>query len=180
MGIDPARDISAVLLTHLHHDHTGGLHHFPHTPIIVGRRGWRAAKSPKGRLLGCLPQRWPIWFRPELIELHGPPLGPFAASYPITSDGRICLVPTPGHFPDHMSLVVRGDGVTYLLAGDATYNQPNLRAEIVDGVTYDPAVSLQTLLTIKALAAQETTIILPAHDPDGPRRLAAGEIFSGT
>jgi glyoxylase-like metal-dependent hydrolase (beta-lactamase superfamily II) len=34
MQIDPRRDISGVILTHLHHDHTGGLDHFPHTPII--------------------------------------------------------------------------------------------------------------------------------------------------
>jgi N-acyl homoserine lactone hydrolase len=29
MGIDPARDVRQLLMTHLHHDHTGGLHHFP-------------------------------------------------------------------------------------------------------------------------------------------------------
>ena len=39
MGIDSRRDISAVILTHLHHDHTGGLDHFPHTKIIVPRKG---------------------------------------------------------------------------------------------------------------------------------------------
>ncbi len=33
MSIDPARDVRQLLMTHLHHDHTGGLHHFPHTQI---------------------------------------------------------------------------------------------------------------------------------------------------
>ena len=55
MGIDPARDIAAVILTHYHHDHTGGLHHFPHTRIIGPRDGWRLARSIKGKMMGCLP-----------------------------------------------------------------------------------------------------------------------------
>ena len=68
--------------------------------------------------------------------------------------------------------------MTYFLASDATYAQADLAADRVDGVTYDPAVSLATIRAIKAFAAQEPTILLPAHDSDGPRRLAAGEVFA--
>jgi glyoxylase-like metal-dependent hydrolase (beta-lactamase superfamily II) len=39
LGINPAPDIAAVILTHFHHDHTGGLDHFPHTRIIARLRG---------------------------------------------------------------------------------------------------------------------------------------------
>jgi N-acyl homoserine lactone hydrolase len=39
MGFDPSTDITAVILTHYHHDHSGGLHHFPHTRIISPREG---------------------------------------------------------------------------------------------------------------------------------------------
>jgi len=46
---------------------------------------------------GCLPQRWPIWFKPELVELDTASEGPFNHVHPITADGRIFLVPTPGH-----------------------------------------------------------------------------------
>src|SRR5262249_9597732 len=67
---------------------------------------------------------------------------------------------------------------TYFFAGDATYEQVDLVAERVDGVTYDPAVSLATIRAIKTFAREEPTIILPAHDPDGPRRLAAGVVFA--
>ncbi len=178
LGIDPARDITAVILTHYHHDHTGGLHHFPHTHIIGPRDGWRLARGLKGRMMGCLPQRWPTWFRPELVDMDGPPIGPFPASHPITRDGRVFMVPAPGHFPGHAAVVVRGDGVTYFFAGDATYEQADLAADRVDGVTSDPLVSLATIRAIKKFARQEPTIILPAHDPDGLRRLATGEVFS--
>ncbi|WP_439624710.1 hypothetical protein [Shinella sp.] len=70
--------------------------------------------------------------------------------------------------------MVRGEGMTYFLAGDATYSQANLLAEKTDGVTNDPATALATLRAIRRFAAEEPTILLPAHDPDGPARLAAG------
>src|SRR5262245_20815592 len=80
MQIDPRRDISGVILTHLHHDQTGGLDHFPHTPIIVPRACWDAYSGFRGTMMGCLPQRWPIWLKPPLIEINGPREGSFASS----------------------------------------------------------------------------------------------------
>jgi glyoxylase-like metal-dependent hydrolase (beta-lactamase superfamily II) len=53
-------------------------------------------------------------------QLHRPPAGPFGRTLPLTADGTIFAVPTPGHMPGHMSLVVRAPEVTYFLAADAT------------------------------------------------------------
>ena len=177
LGLDPARDLAAVILTHCHHDHTGGLDHFPHTRVIAPRANWTVSQGLRGMLMGCLPQRWPVWLDPELVDLDGPAVGPFAASHRITRDGRILLVPTPGHVDGHVSVIARGQGATWFLAGDATYSQANLQAERTDGVTNDPATALATLRAIKCFARDEPTIILPAHDPGAPERLAAGAVF---
>src|SRR5690606_37675302 len=120
MGIDPADVI--VVLTHFHHDHTGGLDHFPHSRIIGPGANHAISTGLRGMLTGCLPQRWPIWLKPELVEMDAPALGPFPASHPVTRDGRIVLVPTPGHVDGHVSVIVRGEDVTWFLAGDATYS----------------------------------------------------------
>jgi glyoxylase-like metal-dependent hydrolase (beta-lactamase superfamily II) len=53
------------------------------------------------------------------------------------------------------------------------HSEENLRAERTDGVTNDPQTALATLRAIKELATAERTIILPAHDPGVPARLAA-------
>lgn len=177
MNLDPAKDIAAVILTHFHHDHTGGLDHFPHNRIIASRESYRVARGFQGMLMGCLPQRWPTWLKPELVDLDGPAVGPFPRSRAITTDGRIFLVPTPGHAKGHVSVVVRDEDITYFLAGDATYSEANLRAEKADGVTNDPALSVATLRAIKQFAAEEPTIILPAHDPAVPQRLAERRTF---
>ena len=77
----------------------------------------------------------------------------------------------------YVTVVVRGDDVTYFFAGDATYDEANLRNEKADGVTNDPAQSIATLRAIKQFASSEPTIVLPAHDPEGPARLAQKRVY---
>ena len=87
-------------------------------------------------------------------------------------------MPTPGHAKGHVSVVVRDAGISCFLAGDATYTQANLANEEVDGVTYDPALSKETLRRIKAFCRLQPTIVLPSHDPDASLRLAKRLAFA--
>ena len=170
-GINVKRDVKAVLMTHMHHDHAGGLYHFPHTPILVGKKNYQVAQSLQGSIAGCLPQRWPKWFHPTLIDVNGPAIGPFSASYPVTRDGRIALVETPGHMQGHLSVIVQDQALFYCIAGDATYDEDLLLAKQVDGVTYDVEVSMRSLELLRKFAHEYPTVLLPSHDPHAPERL---------
>ena len=103
-----------VVLSHLHTDHVGGLEPFRSAEVLVSRTEWERAGGLAGRLRGYLPQHWPKGLEPRLVDFEGPPVGPFAASHDVAGDGRLVLVPTPGHTPGHMALIAPPS----LLGGD--------------------------------------------------------------
>jgi N-acyl homoserine lactone hydrolase len=146
LGIDPTKDLKSLVLSHLHHDHADGLGHFEGTDIVVADENFKAARPRiTGSLLGAVPGQWPSWFAPRRVTLDGPPVQSFDRNYPLTADGTVFAVPTPGHMVGHMSVVVRTPEVTYFLAGDATYDEELLKQRIVDGFSENIEVSLNTL-----------------------------------
>jgi N-acyl homoserine lactone hydrolase len=167
-----ARDVKHVVLTHLHVDHDGGLAHFPQTKILVSRGELATARGWKGRLRGYLPQRWPTWFDPVPLDLARDPYGPFSASTRLTAAGDVVAVATPGHTPNHVSVVVEDQGTTYFLAGDASYDQRLMLAGRIDGVSLDDDVAAATLRAISRFATTRRMVYLPTHDPESAERLA--------
>ncbi len=59
-----------------------------------------------------------------------------------------------------MSVVVRTPALSYFLAGDATYDEQLLKERIVDGLSGNLRVCLDTLDPIAAFARSEPTVLL--------------------
>ena len=171
LGFDP-QEVRWLLLTHLHTDHAGGLAHFPNAEHLLARREYENDTGVLSMLRGFLPNRWPDWFRPTLIDMQPAALGPFPSSYRVTQAGDVHFVPTPGHTPGHLSVVITTADVSYFLAGDASYTQELMLAEQIDGVTNDRTTARRTLSQINAFCRATPTVYLPTHDPDTPDRLA--------
>ena len=171
LGIGP-RDVTRVILTHLHADHDGGLAHFPNTEILVSRGELRTARGWMGRLRGYLPHRWPTWFDPIPLDLAPDAYWPFSASKRLTAAGDVIAVATPGHTADHVSVVVEDQGTTYFLAGDASYDQRLMLAGRIDGISADDEVAGATLRAIGHFAQSRRMVYLPTHDPESAARLA--------
>jgi len=171
LGIGP-RDVRQVVVTHLHVDHDAGLRHFPDSKILAAGGEIDKASAFMGMVRGYLPQRWPSWFDPARLQLADGAYGPFAASQRLTVAGDVVVVATPGHTPDHVSVIVEDGNESIFLAGDTSYTEALMVAGKVDGVSPDAKVTASTLAKIRQFATERPTIYLPGHDPDSGSRLA--------
>ena len=155
-GVAP-ESIGHVVLSHLHNDHVGGVGAFPAAEVVVSEAEWSRARGLRGRLRGYVLRDWPANVRLRAITFDRPGVGPFAGSLDLVGDGTLVVVPTPGHTPGHMSLVVRERTRTWLLAGD---------------LVHDPAELLDRHPAIARWCEDARVEVLTAHDR--PATNAAG------
>jgi len=172
-------DVAEVVLTHHHGDHVDGLVHV-RAPVRINDAELRFLASPSSRVTRrIMRQPLPPGFAPEPFALTGGPFGAFDRSLALSDDGRIVVVPTPGHTPGHVSVICVDDSDRHvMLAGDATDTLEQLHARRADAVGPDPKVHVATLNTILAHCAQHPTVYLPSHDPDSASRLAGAVTVS--
>ncbi len=171
LGIPP-EEVRWVVLTHLHMDHAGGLHHFPEAEIIVSRKEYELASGFMGQVRGYLPHRWPSWFAPHLIDFEPRPVGPFPESVTLTEASDVHLVPTEGHTGGHISVILQDEGVACFFAGDTSYTEQLMLDQVVDGVAPDEHAARQTLARILRYVQETPTVYLPSHDPESGDRSA--------
>lgn len=173
-GINPS-DVKTVIFTHLHTDHIGGIHHFPDSRILIHPGDYRLAQGFAGKVRGYLPHRMPSWLKPDPIVFNGSVVEPFGPTHEVTGDGFVKIISTPGHTPNHVSVLVRENGLSYIIAGDAAYSQKNLAEGRIDGISAAKAAQ-QSIDNLRAYCRDNPTIFLPCHDPDAANRLEKNKV----
>ena len=139
-GFSP-ENISGIILSHHHEDHSGGLSDFPQVPCFVRREelgygSWQKVDDRRE------------WICP-------------AGEYDLFGDGRIVLLPTPGHTAGHQSLLLTMDnGKKLLLAADAAYTGEAL----TDVPSESTSAYRQTIMMLREYAANRVQIVT-GHDP---------------
>ena len=172
-----AGDVKTAVLSHLHQDHIGGLAELDHADIVVSQAEWDTLSSPLPAMRGLMRRHIDLpglrWHRITAEPAEDPGLAPFRAGHDLSGDGSLVLLPTPGHTPGSMSLLVRRPGLPPLMmVGDVTYDAHLLQAGHVPGVGSRRRLRETTAMINTMRQRNPGLVILPAHDPGAASRLA--------
>ncbi|MBC7871398.1 MAG: N-acyl homoserine lactonase family protein [Chitinophagaceae bacterium] len=168
LGIQPS-DVRWVIQTHLHTDHSGGLHAFPKAEILIAATEWR-------RPLGNIPEQYPKWLAPTLVEYTDGAFHNFPQTQRLTQAGDVLLVPTPGHTLGHQSVILQESEKTLFFAGDASFDKAQVSQGKIAGISVDGRQAHATLSRIRQLGAQVPLVYLPAHDAGTAERLTSRKV----
>jgi len=163
-------DVTDVVVTHAHIDHTGGIGLFPDAKLHIGALDLPYAlhPPPEDRLLYRTED-----FTPTLARGWDTIRG----DRDLFGDGSIQILAMPGHTPGNTSVLVRLPHRTVVLTGDTVHLQQALDEELYMHGDYDETAAVASVRRLKDVAAKEEALVWIAHDPAHWDRHRADEGF---
>lgn len=163
------QEIALVLCTHLHADHVGWNTRlvdgvwtptFPNARHLIDRREfafWQAADDAEAQAM-MADSLQPL-FEAGLVELVDA-----SAGYRVCDEVR--LVPTPGHTPGHVSVVIESGGETAVISGDFMHHPCQIACPDWNAVSdKDPSTGEATRRAALAEAAADGRLLIGTHFP---------------
>ena len=161
LGYKPEQ-VTAILLTHKHADHSGELKSFPNAKIYVN-----ADEMAAGELQG-LSNLVPVTFQ------DGPYYN-FPESQKIV-DG-VTFIRAKGHTKGNSIVIAEADGLFYMLHGDITYVDEALYENKLSVVFEDLPAAKETLDRIRDFVQNHPTVYCGTHTPQGYENLEAKRVM---
>ncbi len=161
LGYKPEQ-VTAILLTHKHSDHSGELRSFPNAKIYVNEEELSADE------LQGLDNLVPVKFTDGAYYN-------FPACQKIR-DG-IYLVKAKGHTNGNSIVVVENDGLFYMLHGDITYVDEALYENKLSVVFDDLPAARETLDRVREFVRDHPTVYCGTHTPQGYENLEAKRVM---
>jgi glyoxylase-like metal-dependent hydrolase (beta-lactamase superfamily II) len=164
----PHQEIGAVLCTHLHFDHVGWNTHkvdgewvptFPKARYLFGRREWehwQHLQETGGyhHMEHVKDSIDPVW-KAGLVELIDP-------DFQLTDE--LSLIPTPGHTPGHVSVLIRSRGEEAVITGDLMHHPIQLAVpEVEANFDMDKPRGAQTRAEFIERFANRDTLVIGSH-----------------
>jgi glyoxylase-like metal-dependent hydrolase (beta-lactamase superfamily II) len=151
------RDIDVVIQSHLHFDHAGGLGWLTHAPIFVHREELAFARNP------------PVYQQLIYVQAdYGMELDwrELDGDHDVFGDGRVTVIPTPGHTKGHQSLLVRLERETVFLLADAAYLVAKMRSRSLPGILWSPDAIVASWDRIEEIERSEHARLVTTHALD--------------
>lgn len=159
------QDVTHVVCSHTHLDHTGGLHLFPHAKMYAGAGDLRYAFWPDDPDAG--------FFRREDLEAtRGFDWTHVRGDFDLFGDGSIVLLAMPGHTPGNQSLIVRLPSQTFLLTGDTVHLHAALDNGLPMPTDYSTDLAKQSVQRLRGLRDSLAATVWIAHDPDDTKKFS--------
>ena len=153
VGINPD-DIDVVVNSHFHPDHCGCNEFFRKATILAHTKEIEAAKAPGAETAGYLRADWD----------HGQKTDAVDGERDVFGDGKLVLIPLPGHTPGTMGASVNLDrDGSFLLVSDAVSLRANLDADTVPRNTWNAEALLKSFAEIRRVEKSGATVIC-GHD----------------
>lgn len=155
LGYKPEQ-VSKILITHKHADHTGELKRFPNAKIYV------SAEECGADEIKNIPNIIPVYFTDGAY--HN-----FPESQKI-ADG-IYYIKAKGHTQGNSLIIAEDDGLFYMFEGDITYTDEALYANKLSVIYEDKAAARETLDRVREFVSYNPTVYLGTHTPFGYENL---------
>jgi glyoxylase-like metal-dependent hydrolase (beta-lactamase superfamily II) len=163
VGVRP-EDIDIVVNSHFHSDHCGCNEFFKKATIVCHVRELEAARASNATAMGYLPADWD----------HPMPVDAIEGERDLCGDGRIVLVPLPGHTPGTIGAIVNLDrSGSFVLASDSVSLRAHLDLNILPRNTWSAEHLDRTFQEIRRIEAGGATVVC-GHDEGQWRQLKKG------
>ncbi|MCE0765059.1 N-acyl homoserine lactonase family protein [Pseudonocardia kujensis] len=169
-GFTPA-DVTHVVISHGHFDHTGGLGLFPHAQIYMSLEDIRYAFWPD-------PLYSQFFGRADLDRARAYAWNPLSWDLDLFGDGSVQIIRTPGHTDGELSMVVKLPSRSFLITADAVHARDQLATVMPCPVDMNASASVQSIHRINQLAFAHDAEIWVMHDPDDWARLGGTDCYS--
>ena len=161
LGYKPEQ-VTKILVTHKHADHTGELRSFPNAKIYVN------ADEMGVEELKDIPNLVPVQFTDG-------PYHNFPESQKI-ADG-IYLIKAKGHTNGNSLIIAENEGLFYMFEGDVTYVDEALYENKLSVVYDDLPAARETLDRVREFVRNNPTVYMGTHTPQGYENLEAKRVM---